>query len=100
MHAAKNSASRAMSETCSQVVSETRSRVVSEMRSVVSETRSRVVSEMRSDAVMARRRAERFDMLVASMVLLALIFGWVIRFAPPEQWPRGDFFVASAARHA
>ena len=77
MHAAKNSASRAMSETCSQAMSETR-----------------------SDAVMARRRAERFDMLVASMVLLALIFGWVIRFAPPEQWPRGDFFVASADRHA
>jgi hypothetical protein len=52
------------------------------------------------DAATARRRAERFDMLVASMLLLALIFGWVIRFAPPEQWPRGDFFIASAARHA
>jgi hypothetical protein len=100
MHAAKNSASRAMSETCFQAMSETCSQAVSEMRSVVSETRSRVVSETRPDAVMARRRAERFDMLVASMVLLALIFGWVIRFAPPEQWPRGDFFVASAARHA
>jgi hypothetical protein len=78
MHAAKNSASRVMSE----------------------ETRFDAVSETRFDAVMARRRAERFDMAVASMVLLALIFGWVIRFAPPEQWPRGDFFVASASRHA
>jgi len=56
--------------------------------------------QMPSDAAMARRRAERRDMLVASLLLLALIFGWVIRFAPPEQWPRGDFFIASAIRHA
>ncbi len=49
---------------------------------------------------MARRRAERFDMLVASLLLLVLIFGWVARFAPSEHWPRGDFFMASAARHA
>jgi hypothetical protein len=48
----------------------------------------------------ARRRAERFDMLVASVLLLALIFGWVVRFAPPETWPRGDFFMASTTRHA
>ena len=64
---------------------------------------SGVVSETRPHAdaaYTARRRAERFDMVVASMLLLALIFGWVIRFAPPEQWPRGDFFVASASRHA
>jgi hypothetical protein len=56
-------------------------------------------SQTPADAAMARRRAERLDMLVASVLLLALIFGWVIRFAPPEQWPRGDF-IASAIRHA
>jgi hypothetical protein len=48
----------------------------------------------------ARRRAERFDMLVASVLLLALIFGWVVRVAPPEPRPRGDFFMASTTRHA
>lgn len=54
----------------------------------------------REAAASARRRAERLDMVVASALLLALIFGWVIRFAPPEQWPRGDFFIASASPHA
>lgn len=61
-------------------------------------------SSIRGDAAaMARlralRRAERFDMFVASMVLLLLIFGWAIRFAPVETWPRGDFLIASNSRH-
>jgi len=47
----------------------------------------------------ALRRAERLDMVVASTLLLLLIFGWAIRFAPMDQWPRGDFLFASAARH-
>ena len=47
----------------------------------------------------ALRRAERCDMLVASTLLLLLIFGWAINFAPTSMWPRGDFFVASAGRH-
>jgi hypothetical protein len=47
----------------------------------------------------ALRRAERRDMIVASTLLLLLIFGWAIRLAPFETWPRGDFFVASASRH-
>lgn len=65
-----------------------------------SNSASRMGSDTADALAMARRRAERFDMLVASMLLLALIFGWVVRFAPPETWPRGDFFVASASRHA
>jgi hypothetical protein len=48
----------------------------------------------------ALRRAERLDMLVASTLLLLLIFGWAVRLAPVEHWPRGDFLVAANARHA
>lgn len=46
------------------------------------------------------RRAERFDMVVASTLLLLLIFGWAIHWAPPDQWPRGDFLFAAVTRHA
>jgi hypothetical protein len=48
----------------------------------------------------ALRRAERFDMVVASTLLVLLIFGWAIRLAPIETWPRGDFLVAFNTRHA
>lgn len=48
----------------------------------------------------ALRRAERFDMVVAVTLLGLLIFGWAIKLAPIEQWPRGDFLVAANARHA
>ena len=47
----------------------------------------------------ALRRAERFDLVVATTLLAMLIFGWVIRFTPFEQWPRGDFQVATSTRH-
>ena len=47
----------------------------------------------------ALRRAERFDMVVASTLLLLLVFGWAIRFAPVETWPRGDFLIALNTRH-
>lgn len=47
----------------------------------------------------ARRRAERFDMFVATLLLVLLIFGWAIRLTPFEQWPRGDFNVAANTRH-
>jgi hypothetical protein len=62
-------------------------------------------STIRKDAAATARlralqRAERFDMVVASALLLLLIFGWAIRFAPIETWPRGDFLVAGATRHA
>jgi hypothetical protein len=48
----------------------------------------------------ALRRAERRDMVVASTLLVLLIFGWAIRLAPIETWPRGDFLMAFNARHA
>jgi hypothetical protein len=47
----------------------------------------------------ALRRAERFDMMVAGTLLVLLIFGWVIRLVPFDQWPRGDFHIAFYTRH-
>jgi hypothetical protein len=48
----------------------------------------------------ALRRAERLDMIVASTLLLLLLFGWAVRFAPMDTWPRGDFLIATSSRHA
>ena len=48
----------------------------------------------------ALRRAERFDMVLAATLLILLVFGWAIHLAPAEQWPRGDFLIAAAWRHA
>jgi hypothetical protein len=48
----------------------------------------------------ALRRAERVDMVVATTLLLLLIFGWAVRLAPIDQWPRGDFLIAINSRHA
>ena len=48
----------------------------------------------------ALRRAERIDMVVAATLLVALIFGWAVKLAPFDQWPRGDFLVAANMRHA
>jgi hypothetical protein len=48
----------------------------------------------------ALRRAERIDMVVAATLLVLLIFGWAVKLAPIEQWPRGDFMVAANTRHA
>jgi hypothetical protein len=47
----------------------------------------------------AMRRAERFDMVVAFTLLLLLVFGWAVRLAPLDQWPRGDFLIAASTRH-
>jgi hypothetical protein len=47
----------------------------------------------------ALRRAERMDIVVASTLLLLLIFGWAIRLTPFDSWPRGDFLVADNTRH-
>jgi hypothetical protein len=47
----------------------------------------------------AARRAERFDVVVAMTLLVLLIVGWAIRLTPFEQWPRGDFQVATNMRH-
>lgn len=48
----------------------------------------------------ALRRAETIDMVVASTLLVLLIFGWAIRLAPVETWPNGDFLTAFNVRHA
>ncbi len=47
----------------------------------------------------ASRRAERVDMIVASALLVLLIFGYAVRLAPFDKWPRGDFLFAVASRH-
>ena len=57
------------------------------------------VGEESLDRSKAMRRAERFDMVVAATLLLLLVFGWAIRLAPLDQWPRGDFIVAANTRH-
>jgi len=46
------------------------------------------------------RRVKRFDMLVASTLLLLLIYGWAVRFAPLDHLPRGGFLTASSLPHA
>jgi len=61
---------------------------------------SAFLDEIASARRRALRRAERFDIVVACTLAMFLIFGWAVRFAPVESWPRGDFFVASANRHA
>jgi hypothetical protein len=46
------------------------------------------------------RRAERFDMIVATVLLALIVFGWALRIAPVESWPRGDFMIVSNLRQA
>lgn len=48
----------------------------------------------------ASRRAERFDIILATALLALIVFGWAIRIAPIESWPRGDFMIVSSLRHA
>jgi hypothetical protein len=47
----------------------------------------------------ASRRAERVDMILAATLLVALVFGWVVRLVPMETWPRGDYLYTIALRH-
>jgi hypothetical protein len=52
-----------------------------------------------------RRRIERIDALVAVILLLALIFGWAVSFAPMMHWPGamhwpGTDMTAGHSRHA
>jgi hypothetical protein len=47
----------------------------------------------------ASGRAGRLDALVASTLLLLLIFGWAVPLAAPEQWARGRPAATSGARH-
>jgi hypothetical protein len=54
---------------------------------------------VRRARVRALRRARRLDVLVASMLLLSLIFGWAVRFAAPEQRPGGGAPAKSGPPH-
>jgi hypothetical protein len=45
------------------------------------------------------RRARRLDVLLASTLLLLLIFGWAARWVSPELWPRGDHLTAGRSSH-
>jgi hypothetical protein len=55
-------------------------------------------------AAIARRRAlrriERFDILVALVLLTLLIVGWVVDFAPVQRWPGGHLLTASQWPHS
>jgi hypothetical protein len=46
------------------------------------------------------RRVKRLDILVAMALLLLLIFGWAVDFAPLAYWPGGHFLTASRSPHA
>jgi hypothetical protein len=46
------------------------------------------------------RRLERVDTLVATLLLLLLLFGWAISFAPVEHWPGGYLLTAGRSPHA
>jgi hypothetical protein len=48
----------------------------------------------------APRRVERFDTLVAAVLLLLLLFGWAVSFAPMERWPGGHLLTAGRSPHA
>jgi hypothetical protein len=46
------------------------------------------------------RRIERFDILVASLLLLFLIVGWLKDFGPAKWWAGSDLLTASRWNHA
>jgi hypothetical protein len=48
----------------------------------------------------ALRRVERLDTLVATVLLLLLLFGWAVSFAPMERWPGGHLLTAGRSPHA
>ena len=43
----------------------------------------------------ALRRVERYDTLVAAVVLLLLLFGWAVGFAPLRVWPCSHLLTAA-----
>ncbi|MBO0766690.1 MAG: hypothetical protein J2P50_19150 [Hyphomicrobiaceae bacterium] len=47
-----------------------------------------------------RRRLERFDTLVAAVLLLLLIFGWAVSLAPMARWPGAHILSAGRQPHA
>jgi hypothetical protein len=46
------------------------------------------------------RRIERFDILVALLLLLFLIVGWIKDFGPARWWAGTDLLAASGWPHA
>jgi hypothetical protein len=48
----------------------------------------------------ALRRVERLDTLVAAVVLLLLLFGWAVSFAPVGLWPGSHLLTAARSPHA
>jgi hypothetical protein len=54
---------------------------------------------VRRARVRALRRARLLDVLVASTLLLLLIFGWAVRFAATEQRPGESLLATSGPPH-
>jgi hypothetical protein len=48
----------------------------------------------------ASSRTERLDTLVAAVLLLLLLFGWAVSFAPVERWPGAHLLTAARSPHA
>jgi hypothetical protein len=46
------------------------------------------------------RRIKRFDIVVASALLLLLILGWAKDLVMSGRWPGSDLFTASHSHHA
>jgi hypothetical protein len=55
---------------------------------------------VRTARVRTLRRVERFDTLVAAVLLLLLLFGWAVSFVPVERWPGGHLLTAGRSPHA
>lgn len=55
---------------------------------------------VRTARLRALRRVERLDTLVATVLLLLLLLGWAVSFAPMERWPGGHLLTAGRSPHA
>ena len=55
---------------------------------------------VRAARLRALRRVERLDTLVATVLLLLLLLGWAVSFAPMERWPGGHLLTAGRSPHA
>jgi hypothetical protein len=45
-------------------------------------------------------RVERLDTLVAAVVLVLLLLGWAVSYAPVDRWPGGHLLTAGRSPHA